>query len=1147
MFQRRLAAALQAMDPAWRSAFIDYEKLRKQVKNIVSLQQQEASTHNADTPCASSPPTVAMSSVSFPSPFASASSNPSSVLVANRHKQRINRYHQQFHTSLQLEMQQMNTFFVSCTITCTKLFDQLGLDHVGIQHQQVHPIATLAFAKVLLDTFPSSALLVLNPMLVQRADQTRVEALEPRQIALFRWLLHLCYEIDQLRKYCLINHAILWKLMKKYDKHTGQDTQKTFLHTLNAFDFSGNKCSELVHRAQCVGKKLLQQDVDEKRGGACSICLRQPMADALLLSCAHGFCFTCLLHQPTFWHSCPICRREDDWDAHMLSIENVVSDCMAQCISTAKEEPSPLLSRTPTAANADALPCGAVVATAFNNDGVNSALQQLPPFLQQALLSAVSSAAVTAVNTIKNGGGVATTDQINTIQAAVNAAIRAHMGQLTASSSPKPAQYTSDGWRSNNVLPFTLNSTVSSSVLSSGSDTSPVTTNDTNLSPSAFLLQPLRRHGKNSSQGVSCHQCKTNKQTFELHFCSSQTLVSWKDRQRKCRKKYCETCLRRSYPPVVLEAAHKDSKLWPCPSCLGLCICAACTQSGGLDHADNGDSETEGDHVSVANSESRRSFSKSRIPCSLASASPAAQLRRWQSKQPKRKALKMRTAIAQLTASDVSDQASNQLTSPQSATSKQQQQQQQQQQAINAERVHLDEAATMLAQQPRLKLSASSPSLSWTLAELQHQQQPLRTNHSSRTTTSGSSSLSSNTPPPPWAQTSSSSFPLSPQPSPLSDFSPSISDLDTTQFESSSSLSSASNSPTASNNSSPINAAAILSAKRPRIRRDSSNGSSLTSSLPSSPSHGATTTTYGQHFPSTSSRRTSNTSTQILLNAQAVLDSRHQALKQQQQHREQREHIHTIYHKLKQQTSPQSAAPIAAATIYRNASVPSFSSPYVQPPHQSNNSCQISFPPLNSISTILPHQHNLHPSAPTGPAASIPALHAVPPLSSLPSPSVSAASLPGSHLDQMLEWDGSSGSTGEDGFDPLMALDGDRAGNSETNYMFPPFSPPSVLFSCNQQQPISLPTVHDSDPSLLHLNNSQQPNVSTLNEHDAALPLYNGSDCAVAAIDSISTRAIGRVVHVLGHGATPAHVKARSPRCEPRRTTPTHQDLVQPF
>jgi len=70
--------------------------------------------------------------------------------------------------------------------------------------------------------------------------------------------------------------------------------------------------------------------------------------------------------------------------------------------------------------------------------------------------------------------------------------------------------------------------------------------------------------------GSSCHQCKTTKESQYLFFCTNKAQKGV--RKRRCRKKYCETCLKRSYAPEMSEVVPQ----WQCPSCLGLCICAAC-------------------------------------------------------------------------------------------------------------------------------------------------------------------------------------------------------------------------------------------------------------------------------------------------------------------------------------------------------------------------------------------------------------------------------------------------------------------------------------------------------------------------------------------------------------------------------------------
>jgi hypothetical protein len=115
----------------------------------------------------------------------------------------------------------------------------------------------------------------------------------------------------------------------------------------------------------------------------------------------------------------------------------------------------------------------------------------------------------------------------------------------------------------------TPDSTRSNSPVNSSSNTSVMNTNNS--------LKPKRWHG------ASCHQCKTAKDPSLLFFCCSSTsgaatfsagsanLV----RKRRCRKKYCDSCLKRSYSHNV----SINSPNWLCPSCLGFCVCAACGRS----------------------------------------------------------------------------------------------------------------------------------------------------------------------------------------------------------------------------------------------------------------------------------------------------------------------------------------------------------------------------------------------------------------------------------------------------------------------------------------------------------------------------------------------------------------------------------------
>jgi Zinc-finger domain of monoamine-oxidase A repressor R1 len=88
-----------------------------------------------------------------------------------------------------------------------------------------------------------------------------------------------------------------------------------------------------------------------------------------------------------------------------------------------------------------------------------------------------------------------------------------------------------------------------------------------------------------NGSGSSCHQCKSRRTMDQLVFCCNmfnrrqkgkKRAASGREKRSDCRKKYCDQCLMKFYretPP--LKRQHPSSN-WPCPSCRGICRCAAC-------------------------------------------------------------------------------------------------------------------------------------------------------------------------------------------------------------------------------------------------------------------------------------------------------------------------------------------------------------------------------------------------------------------------------------------------------------------------------------------------------------------------------------------------------------------------------------------
>ena len=78
-------------------------------------------------------------------------------------------------------------------------------------------------------------------------------------------------------------------------------------------------------------------------------------------------------------------------------------------------------------------------------------------------------------------------------------------------------------------------------------------------------------------RGFSCHQCKSTKSTHLLLFCNYTSEPTKEHKNgKKCRKKYCDTCLRRWYSTSVYDASEELARNWCCPACNQQCLCATC-------------------------------------------------------------------------------------------------------------------------------------------------------------------------------------------------------------------------------------------------------------------------------------------------------------------------------------------------------------------------------------------------------------------------------------------------------------------------------------------------------------------------------------------------------------------------------------------
>jgi len=99
-----------------------------------------------------------------------------------------------------------------------------------------------------------------------------------------------------------------------------------------------------------------------------------------------------------------------------------------------------------------------------------------------------------------------------------------------------------------------------------------------NPAPISVPRIPMSSSTGDSASGSSCHQCKSRRAHEHLVFCD--TVSKRGKSKRSCRKKYCYSCLFKFYhesPPAAGEP-------YSCPSCRGICSCAACKRLKFKDH-----------------------------------------------------------------------------------------------------------------------------------------------------------------------------------------------------------------------------------------------------------------------------------------------------------------------------------------------------------------------------------------------------------------------------------------------------------------------------------------------------------------------------------------------------------------------------------
>ena len=417
-------------------------------------------------------------------------------------KERAKRHHDLFWNELRRQVEVMNTAYGREEKECRRLLAELSSSESTQQQRTAEVCRYLAQHC----TSPNAATHIHPPPSLDLQST-------------FHSALRLCSSLAALSHFLFVSYLVLWRAVGKYNKHTGSTVDQRQLAAFPSSPFTAPpRLSSLLSKANALF--ALQSSASSTSTiNHCPLCLLDS-PHLLHLQC-HSLCFNCCVRQPSFGSHCPQCRREEDVQADSVEVGLWVSlICKLRVddlpASTVKAE----------------LSYGAAVATAVNEAASHE--------VADAKGGNMSGRLRERRLTVKVG-------DVELASLTPSLRLAFPPSPLSASSTTSDASYLSS--------PSSASLSVPVGPLrlppSPGPNASPT-------SSSAFDEFFALHFRPKRGQGVSCHQCKTNKDPATLLFCANREEKGV--RRRRCRKKYCQMCLRRSYPLHVL--VREDGRDW---------------------------------------------------------------------------------------------------------------------------------------------------------------------------------------------------------------------------------------------------------------------------------------------------------------------------------------------------------------------------------------------------------------------------------------------------------------------------------------------------------------------------------------------------------------------------------------------------------
>jgi len=147
----------------------------------------------------------------------------------------------------------------------------------------------------------------IDVALNQVASQNVHDHKHTKAIETINKLSLLYHQMEMLREFANMNKTGIRKILKKHDKKMGTHTKEIFLNRMTNMPFGHiDVVDDLMKNSQA----MITSNIPREEDYLCPVCLELICVPVALIKCNHRFCKSCLSKLCRYSHACPLCRKK---------------------------------------------------------------------------------------------------------------------------------------------------------------------------------------------------------------------------------------------------------------------------------------------------------------------------------------------------------------------------------------------------------------------------------------------------------------------------------------------------------------------------------------------------------------------------------------------------------------------------------------------------------------------------------------------------------------------------------------------------------------------------------------------------------------------------------------------------------------------